>query len=181
MALPEAVLAIAVKMKEEATKDLGKGKDVERRAIVLQTRLESFASELETAVKAAEGLAAPQQPYHPGQLLTPQMQHVLEIEKEKEEFRKKKKGDKESPVITKAKADVEEQYLGEFRELVGGPQAKDDVEATFIPIDPLDPPPAGAKTEINGTVYIMKDDQKFHYSEEETNKFQEKKSKIVLG
>jgi len=186
MSLPEAVLAIADRMKIEAVKEFPKGKDgVATKAMFLEIRMQSFADELATAIKAAEGNAQPQQQWHPSQLLTPQMQNVLEIEKAREEMRKAK-GSPQSPIITKDKADIEERHAGEFRELVGGPMAGDDVEATYVPVDPQDPPPVGAKSEFNGVVYVMEADLKFHYSEEETKKFQERRnpqqtSKIVLG
>lgn len=156
MSLEAAVTIIADNMEKEA-EDL-KGKE-ETRYFCMS--LKSFARELRTAVKASEGSSLGFGPMNPmAALLTGVGPQTSEnnplIKAAREEFRNKKR-----------KTEAEEGLAANMIELVEA--GTDNSTPTFVEFP--NEAPVGAKTEIAGKVYELKEDRKLHFSLEETQKY----------
>lgn len=135
MSLKDAVLGLAEDMLQEAGeyKTSGVG-DPKGFSIVLS----AYARTLKAIALAADTpeVRAPQ-----GVLLSPQAQHVAEIEKHRAEFRK-------------GNAPREEIIMGgDMAEVHGGPANPDDLP-TVQSVDPA--MPIGAKTLLAGEVYVLR-------------------------
>ncbi|MDE2095728.1 MAG: hypothetical protein KGL39_00595 [Patescibacteria group bacterium] len=119
---------------------------------VLVKQLRGYAKQLRFAVKASEGvspLPLVSQPEVPAFI-----NHRLQIEKAKEEFRK-------DPSQIKRITDLEESIEPRLLELVGG--ASNGDHATVPGNMPI-----GARTQVNGQVYKLHKDGKGYFDEKET-------------
>lgn len=129
MSLSEAVLEVAKTMREESE---------ERRFDVELSRvLKSYARQLETVVKAVEGEARAS---IAALAVPPEMQHILEIEKARAEFRKPKNIESKEPIMT---------------EIVDGPLAGD-----YVSVE--QDMPISARTSIDNNFYYLGEDKKLH-------------------
>lgn len=141
MSLADAVLEIAQDM-EDYPKILN-GRDVA--ALEIEMVVASWVKQLRRAVTAAEGSTPPVNPL--ARLLTPEAQHMIEIEKAREEFRHK----------NARRAEAEENIDGTMRECVGGP-----AHGAFVPTPAS--MPCGAKTHVlEDQVYQLGEDGKLHH------------------
>lgn len=126
MALADAIALIADQMDEESQEHKTANN------LICAGMLRSYARQLRTAVKAAEGgNTAPATPQ-----VVPELQHFQEIEKAKAELREQRK-----------RAKMEEAH-DNYATCVGG--KADGVQA------PIADMPVGAKTIIDGDVYELK-------------------------
>jgi hypothetical protein len=123
----------------------------------------SWAKQIRRAVKAAEGEPNQQ---NLGLMLAPEMQHVLEIEKAKAEFRGKIKTDDGS---------LAEEIAETMMEIVSGP-----AEGTFVKVAGGGKP--GMKTVVDGAVYqIGASGNRLLFNATETAELKKKmESKIVV-
>jgi len=158
MSLPDAVLEIAADMEADADAMQATGSPA------IANSVRSYAKQLRRAVKAAEGSTpAPtvQQP-----VITPFMQHQLETEKARKEFRKNKIGGKDMVQIeedhqTRAVLMADGPFEGETIEVPGG-----------MPFNSYTRHP------ITGQRYQLQGDNQLHYMPEGEK---QDPSRILLG
>jgi hypothetical protein len=146
VALSDAVLAIVEDMEKTVqTVPVSPEK-------VWEIIIRSWTQQLRIAIKASAGS---EKNLGLGTLLNPQAQHQAMIEKAREEFRGSKK-----------RTEAEEGLGMVMTELVGFPVMDGVPTSIAIPPDT----PFGAKTSINGMVFVYGEDRKLHFSREETEK-----------
>lgn len=155
MSLRDAIQVVIEDMEAEAQAKPGRDSD---------PRLNAYAKQLRLMLKASEGEVQPTQQ----RLLLPEVQHDIEIQKAREEFRRQKVGSPQtSPGLILGGADLEEAFDGVQTLCTGGP-ADDNWHA----IDPK--MPVGGKTMVAGAVYVLKQDTMggrfLEFSAEETAK-----------
>lgn len=176
--LREAVLDIVNEMLAEV-KDL-EGEDKDAASIAansyLRSTLRGYARQLRTACKAAGEDVPAQSQAQASQmaglsalLLNPQAQHVMEVDKYRAEFRKKKE-------MTPA----EERYDGDMVEVIGGPAHLEGVSTTQA-VDPA--MPIGASVPIAGGMYRLEKGsdgvRKLVYNEERTKELQKVQGTMI--
>ena len=133
MPLKEAVREIVAEMEQEAQ---------EATDLPARVTLKAYARALRAAAQAA-GDPPPPAPQGPplAALLSPEVQHRLEIEKAKAEFRKP----------TPTGVTLEEQHDGQMVWTVGGPAGE-----AYNPVNPQ--MPVGAYTHLAGALYKLEKD-----------------------
>lgn len=117
--------------------------------------LRNFSKQLKLICKVADDYSPKQKP-----TVSVEMQHILEVEKAKKEFRKSNKS-----------ADMEERFDGDMIEVVGGPVTSLDGVPVLQAIDPL--MPEGAYTQLAGGVYQLKSTngvKRLEFDEEQTKR-----------
>lgn len=140
--LKEAVLSIAEEMTQEANDLKESGKDPVHD--YLHDCLKGYARALRVMAKAAGDDPQPVQAQVLNPLLTPSMQHIQEIEKARNEFKKPQRD----------MVAVEERYEGgDMVEVVGGPAAPESEGFVYENVDPQ--MPLGAYTHKAGAVYRL--------------------------
>jgi hypothetical protein len=167
MSLRDVITEIAKDMEKEAGEVRGPDSYEHKRA------LQDYAKQLRRALKASEGeVVAAVRPIDAVRAtqLTPEMQHVLMIEEERNRIRASKGGQ----IVTvpggqaERMGSVEERVDGINVEVEGG-----QLDGTFVPVPPEMPP--GAKTELFKEVYVLTlsdgGPARLIYSEEETKKY----------
>lgn len=173
MSLKDAILSIAEEMLLEA-EDL-KGKPEDEASSYLHDSLKGWARQLKVACKAAGDPAAQViQPQSLSALASPNFQHILEIEKAKEEFRRAKQHEK-----------IEERHLGGgMVEVVGGPAAPHGADGKEVPTfqSVESEMPVGAFTELAGGIYQLQNHggvQRLVFNEAQTERL--KLSRVKRG
>ena len=149
MSLADSVLEVAGMMEG----DVASLQKESQGRLVPSSTVAAYAKMLRVAVKAAEGSGGPSLP-----VLTPAMQHLVEIEKAKAEFRK---GRADGALKGGEKADAEEKNLGRLVGCIGGKS-----DADFVDVD--SGMPCGAKMMVAGEVYILGEDGWLHFSQSDT-------------
>lgn len=160
MSLKEAIIDIVEEMEKEA-------EDFKQDNRYLHDTLKGYARSLKAACKSAGDSPTSPSNGFSNLLVPPAVQHAMEVERAKAEFRKSKQG-----------VNAEERYDGDMVEVVGGPACPDG-QATFQSVDPQ--MPLGAFTTLAGGVYQLKqadNKRQLVFDEYQTKRIQQQ---IVTG
>lgn len=161
MSLKEAIVDIVEEMEKEAEEYKHENRS-------LCDTLKGYARSLKAACKSAGDSPTSSSNGFSNLLVPPAVQHAMEVERAKSEFRKSKQG-----------VNAEEQWDGDMVDVIGGPANPDGIPTTQS-IDPN--MPLGAYTTLAGGVYQLRltTDNKKHlvYDEHQTKRIQQQ---IITG